>query len=98
MKTVNQTKVHAMNNSLKTSTNSQPSTQTSQLINTSSPTIEQPSAWMRDGYSPTEIILAAAILTSLLMGGVATVIMAMTGLVKTLAPATVNQSKKENNL
>lgn len=92
MKTVNQTKVHAMNNSLKTSTNSQPSTQTSQLITTSSPTIEQPSAWMRDGYSPTEIILAAAILTSLSMGGVATVIMAMTGLVKTVAPEAVNQT------
>ncbi|WP_414578542.1 hypothetical protein [Anabaena sp. CCY 9402-a] len=84
-----------MNILLTTSSNSQPSTQTSQLITTSSPTIEQPSAWMRDGYSPTEIILAAAILTSLLMGGVATVIMAMTGLVKTLAPQTVNQSNQK---
>lgn len=84
-----------MNTSVITSTNSQPSTQTSQLTTTSSPTIEQPSAWMRDGYSPTEIILAAAILTSLLMGGIATVIMAMTGLVKTLAPAIVNQAKEK---
>lgn len=69
-----------MNN---TSTN----TQTSQLIPATSPAIEKPSAWMRDGYSPTEIILAAAILTSLLMGGTATVIMAMTGLVKTVVPS-----------
>ncbi|WP_235622347.1 hypothetical protein [Nostoc sp. PCC 7524] len=95
MKTVNQTEVHAMNTTLATATKSQPSTQTSQLITTSSPTIEQPSAWMRHGYSPTEIILAAAILTSLLMGGVATVIMAMTGLVKTLAPEIVNQSNQK---
>lgn len=84
-----------MSTSLKTSTNSQLSTQNSQLIPASSPTIEKPSAWMRDGYSPTEIILAAAILTSLLMGGIATVIMAMTGLVKTLAPATVNQTNQK---
>ncbi|OUL22639.1 hypothetical protein BV378_22130 [Nostoc sp. RF31YmG] len=75
-----------MNTSLKTSTNSQPSTQTAQLITTSSPIIEKPSAWMRDGYSPTEIILATAILSSLCIAGVATVIMAMTELVKTLAP------------
>ncbi|MBD2447718.1 hypothetical protein H6G76_11135 [Nostoc sp. FACHB-152] len=81
-----------MNILLTTSNNSQSSTQSSQL---SSPTIEKPSAWMRDGYSPTEIILAAAILTSLLMGGIATVIMAMTGLVKTLAPATVNQTNQK---
>ncbi|AFY45565.1 hypothetical protein [Nostoc sp. PCC 7107] len=66
-----------MNN---TSTN----TQTSQLIPATSPAIEKPSAWMRDGYSPTEIILAAAILSSLLMGGTATVIMAIVELVKTL--------------
>ncbi|OCQ90630.1 hypothetical protein BCD64_28635 [Nostoc sp. MBR 210] len=63
-----------------TSTNAQ----TSQLIPATSPVIEKPSAWMRDGYSPTEIILAAAILSSLLMGGTATVIMAMVELVKTL--------------
>ncbi|QLE56200.1 hypothetical protein [Nostoc sp. TCL26-01] len=80
-----------MNNHLKTSPNSQPSTQTSQLIPPSPPAMENPSAWMRDGYSPTEIILAAAILTSLLMGGMASVILAMTGLVKTVAPGTVNQ-------
>ncbi|BAY22734.1 hypothetical protein NIES2100_24970 [Calothrix sp. NIES-2100] len=87
-----------MNTFLNTSTNSQASTQTSQLVTTSSQTIEKPSAWMRDGYSPTEIILAAAILTSLCLGGVATVIMAMTGLVKTVAPerdGQPNQPKKK---
>ncbi|WP_082803719.1 hypothetical protein [Anabaena sp. 4-3] len=79
-----------MNNLLSTSTNSQPSIQTSRLIPPSPPAIENPSAWMRDGYSPTEIILATAILSSLLMGGIATVIFAMTGLVKTVAIGTVN--------
>jgi hypothetical protein len=78
-----------------TSTNSHASTQTSQLIPPSSPTIENPSAWIRDGYSPTEIILAAAILTSLLMGGTATVIFAITKLVKTLMPAMVNQTNQK---
>ncbi|MEJ1931774.1 hypothetical protein WDZ92_16165 [Nostoc sp. NIES-2111] len=78
-----------------TSTNPQPSTQNAQLVTTSSPAIEKPSAWMREGYSPTEIILAAAILTSLLMGGVATVIMAMTGLVKTVAAEAVNQASRK---
>ncbi|MBD2353606.1 hypothetical protein H6G41_03030 [Tolypothrix sp. FACHB-123] len=90
-----------MTTSLQTSTNSQPSTQTSQLITTSSPTIEKPSAWMRDGYSPTEIILATAILTSLCIGGIATVIMSMTELVKTLAPERdnkLNQPTKKSNL
>jgi hypothetical protein len=41
---------------------------------------------MRDGYSPTEILLAAGIITSLSLAGVATVIVAITGLVKTLVP------------
>lgn len=67
--------------------NTSNNSQTSQLIPATSPTIEKPSAWMRDGYSPTEIILAAGILISLLMGGMATVIMAMTGLVKTVVPS-----------
>lgn len=58
--------------------------QTSQLITTSPTSVENPSAWMRDGYSPTEIILAAAILTSLSMAGMASVIVAITGLVRTL--------------
>ena len=70
------------------------STQTSQLIPSNSPAIENPSAWIRDGNSPTEIILAAAILSSLLMGGIATVIVAMTGLVKTIAPRKVNQTTR----
>lgn len=83
-----------MNSLLKTSSNSQPSTQTSQLITTSSPTIEKPSAWMRDGYSPTEIILAVAILTSLLMGGITSVIMA-TGLVRTVASGTGDKTSQE---
>ncbi|WP_242054615.1 hypothetical protein [Nostoc sp. FACHB-190] len=96
MKTVNFTEVRAMNTSLSTSTNPQASTQTSQLIPVSSSTMENPSAWIRDGYSPTEILLAAAFLTSLLMGGTATLIMAITGLVKTLAP-TIHQTKSSSS-
>ncbi|MBD2595852.1 hypothetical protein H6G74_16160 [Nostoc spongiaeforme FACHB-130] len=80
-----------MNTSSSTSTNPQ----TSQLIPVSSSTIENPSAWIRDGYSPTEIILAIAFLSSLLMGGAATLIMAITGLVKTLAPVR-NQTKSSS--
>ncbi|QFS48852.1 hypothetical protein GXM_06346 [Nostoc sphaeroides CCNUC1] len=48
---------------------------------------------MRDGYSPTEIILAAAILTSLSIGGIASVIVAITGLVKTLVRPTSEKTK-----
>jgi hypothetical protein len=73
-----------MNTSLTTSTNSQPSTQNSQLIPSSPPAIENPSAWMRDGVSPTEIILATAILTSVCLGGIAGVIIAINGVVRTL--------------
>ncbi|MBD2255723.1 hypothetical protein [Nostoc parmelioides] len=80
---------------LANSTNSQVSTQTSQLVPSSSSVIEQPSAWMREGNSATEIILAAAILTSVLMAGVAGVITAMTGLIKTVAPEAVNQTSRK---
>jgi len=69
---------------LTTPVNSNQTTQTSQLIPASPTSVENPSTWMRDGYSPTEIILAAAILTSLSIGGIASVIVAITGLVKTL--------------
>lgn len=77
---------------LTTLVNANQTTQTSQLIPTSPTSLEKPSTWMRDGYSPTEIILAAAILTSLSIGGIATVIVAITGLVKTL----VHRGKPKN--
>jgi hypothetical protein len=70
------------------------STNTAQLIPSNSPAIENPSAWIREGNSPTEIILATAILSSLLMGGIAGVIVAMTGLVKTINSTTVNQTTR----
>ncbi|MHC5776295.1 hypothetical protein [Nostoc sp.] len=73
-----------MKTALTTPVNSNQTTQTSQLIPASPTSVENPSTWMRDGYSPTEIILAAAILTSLSIGGIASVIVAITGLVKTL--------------
>jgi len=73
-----------MKTALTIAVNANQTTQTSQLIPASPTSIENPSTWMRDGYSPTEIILAAAILTSLSIGGIASVIVAITGLVKTL--------------
>lgn len=73
-----------MNTSQTPPTNPNQSTQPMQLIPPSPISIENPSAWMRDGYSPTEILLAAGIITSLSLAGVATVIVAITGLVKTL--------------
>jgi hypothetical protein len=42
---------------------------------------------MHTGYSPTEIILASAVLTSASIGAIATIIMAVTGLIKALVPA-----------
>ncbi|WP_375496298.1 hypothetical protein [uncultured Nostoc sp.] len=75
--------------------NSNQTTQTSQLIPALPTSVENPSTWMRDGYSPTEIILAAAILTSLSIGGIASVIVAITGLVKTLVPVMVSPTKEK---
>jgi hypothetical protein len=73
-----------MNTSQTAPTNPNQSTQPMQLVSPSPISIENPSAWMQDGYSPTEILLAAGIITSLSLAGVATVIVAITGLVKTL--------------
>ena len=73
-----------MNTSQTSPTYPNQSTQPMQLVPPSPISIENPSAWMRDGYSPTEILLAAGIITSLSLAGVATVIVAITGLVKTL--------------
>ncbi|MHC5933601.1 hypothetical protein [Nostoc sp.] len=82
-----------MKTALTTPVNSNQTTQTSQLIPVSPTSLENPSTWMRDGYSPTEIILAAAILTSLSIGGIASVIVAITGLVKTLVRPTSKKTK-----
>ncbi|WP_193199360.1 hypothetical protein [Nostoc sp. MG11] len=84
-----------MKTALTTPVNSNQTTQTSQLIPVSSTSLEKPSTWMRDGYSPTEIILAMAILTSLSIGGIATVIVAITGLVKTLVPVMVRPTSEK---
>ncbi|MEH2259917.1 hypothetical protein [Nostoc sp.] len=82
-----------MKTALTTPVNANQTTQTSQLIPASPTSVENPSTWMRDGYSPTEIILAAAILTSLSIGGIASVIVAITGLVKTLVRLTSEKTK-----
>ena len=54
-----------MKTTFTTPVNSNQITQTSQLIPTSSTSVKNPSTRIREGYSPTEIILAAAILTLL---------------------------------
>ncbi|MDZ8066571.1 MAG: hypothetical protein RMY64_13285 [Nostoc sp. DedQUE08] len=82
-----------MKTALTNPVNTTQATQTSQLIPASPTSVENPSIWMRDGYSPTEIILAAAILTSLSIGGIASVIVAITGLVKTLVRPTTEKTK-----
>ncbi|MEH1831063.1 MAG: hypothetical protein V7L29_03015 [Nostoc sp.] len=82
-----------MKTALTTPVNANQTTQTSQLILASSTLVENPSTWMRNGDSPTEIILAAAILTSLSIGGIASVIVAITGLVKTLVRPTSEKTK-----
>jgi hypothetical protein len=69
-------------------------TQTSQLVPASTP-VENPSAWMRDGYSPTEIIIAVSILASVSLAGVAKVIVAITGLVKSLTPVMVRSANQK---
>ncbi|MBW4447170.1 MAG: hypothetical protein KME38_09925 [Spirirestis rafaelensis WJT71-NPBG6] len=84
-----------MKTALTTPVNSNQTTQTSQLIPASPTSVESPSTWMRDGYSPTEIILAVAILTSLSIGGIASVIVAITGLVKSLVPVMVRPTKEK---
>ncbi|MEH1890786.1 MAG: hypothetical protein V7K92_15485 [Nostoc sp.] len=83
-----------MKTALTTPVNSNQSTQTSQLISASPTSLENPSTWMRDGYSPTEIILAAAILISFSIGGIASVIVAITALVKTLVRRPTREKKK----
>lgn len=69
-----------------TQTHPNQTTQNSQLVPSTPAPIEKPSAWLRDGYSPTEIVLAVAILTSLTIGGIASVIVAIASLVRTLVP------------
>ncbi|PHM06278.1 hypothetical protein [Nostoc sp. 'Peltigera malacea cyanobiont' DB3992] len=85
-----------MKTALTTPVNSNQTTQTSQLIPASPTSVENPSTWMRNGDSPGEIILAVAILTSVSIAGIASVIVAITGLVKTLVPVMV-QPTRENN-
>ncbi|MEH2038350.1 hypothetical protein [Nostoc sp.] len=82
-----------MKTALTTPVNSNQTTQTSQLIPASPTSVENPSTWMRDGYSPTEIILATAFLTSVSIAGIASVIVAITGLVKTLVRPTSEKTK-----
>lgn len=84
-----------MKTTLITPVNANQTTQTSQLISSSPTSLEKPSTWMRDGYSPTEIILATAILTSLSIAGIASVIFAITGLVKTLVPVMVHPTNQK---
>lgn len=67
-----------------TSTNLEQPIQEAQISIPHNAPLENPSAWMHTGYSPAEIILASAVLTSASIGAIAT---AVTGLVKALVPA-----------
>jgi hypothetical protein len=50
-----------MKSSLATSNSSKPSTQPVQVVMKNPSSVESPSAWMQYGTSPTEIILATAV-------------------------------------
>ncbi|RCJ23155.1 hypothetical protein A6S26_00940 [Nostoc sp. ATCC 43529] len=82
-----------MKTALTNPVNANQAAQTSQLIPASPTLVENPSTWMRNGDSPGEIILAVAILTSVSIAGIASVIVAITGLVKTLVHLTREKTK-----
>jgi hypothetical protein len=80
-----------MASSLIASNSSAPKTQPVQVVITNSGSIEPPSAWMRYGTSPTEIILATAVV----VGAIASVIGAIALLLQVLVPVMqANSSKK----
>lgn len=80
-----------MSNSLKTSNSSAPRTQPVQVVITNPGSVESPSAWMQYGTSPTEIILATAVV----VGAIAGVIGAIALLVQVLVPVMqANSSRK----
>ncbi|MBD1900861.1 hypothetical protein H6F83_12905 [Coleofasciculus sp. FACHB-125] len=59
-----------------------PNTQPAQVMTTNPAPIESPSAWMQYGTSPTEIILATAVV----IGAIASVIGSIALLLKVLVP------------
>ena len=71
-----------MANSPLTSNSSAPKTQPIQEVITNSGSIESPSAWMQYGTSPTEIILATAVV----IGAISGVIVSLAFLLQVLVP------------
>ena len=71
-----------MNNSLITSNSSVPYTQPVHVVLANPTSIESPSAWMQYGTSPTEIILATAVV----IGAIAGVIGSLALLLQVLVP------------
>jgi hypothetical protein len=75
-----------------TSNPSMPNTQPAQVVMTNSTPVEPPSAWMQYGTSPTEIILATAVV----IGAIASVIGSIALLLKVLVPVMqCNPSQKK---
>ena len=65
-----------------TSNPSMPNTQPAEVVMTNPTPVEPPSAWMQYGTSPTEIILATAVV----IGAIASVIGSIALLLKVLVP------------
>ena len=75
-----------------TSNSSAPKTQPVQVVITNPGSIESPSAWMQYGTSPTEIILATAIM----IGAISSIIGAIALLLQVLVPVMLPSSSKKN--
>lgn len=80
-----------MANSLITSNSSAPKTQPVQVVITNPGSIEPPSAWMQYGTSPTEIILAIAVV----IGAIAGVIGSLAILLQVLVPVMRRSSSQK---
>lgn len=80
-----------MKNSLTNSDSSVPATQPVQVVITNPGSVESPSAWMRYGTSPTEIILATAVV----IGAIAGVIGSVALLLQVLLPVMQSNLPKQ---
>jgi hypothetical protein len=80
-----------MKNSLTNSDLSVPATQPVQVVITNPGSVESPSAWMRYGTSPTEIILATAVV----IGAIAGVIGSVALLLQVLLPVMQSNLPKQ---
>ena len=80
-----------MKSALTNSSSSVPETQPVQVVLTNPGSVESPSAWMQYGTSPTEIILATAVV----IGAIAGVIVSVALLVQVLVPVMQSNSTQK---